>query len=119
MGDVFALGGRLYKFDYSRGMKAYVTEAKDSTPTIPPWFSEQLPLSYELAIEIGKFRAKFGEMVSGCIKKTKAKPLLRKGALPKEAKELLDAMPIDNNAKHSVFGYFVEQLVVCRCSTNR
>ncbi|EQD48776.1 DEAD/H associated domain protein [mine drainage metagenome] len=62
-GDIFTLGGRLYRFEYARSMKCYVTEAKTSSPTIPPWFSEQLPLSYELAIEIGKFRAEFSSLL--------------------------------------------------------
>ncbi len=110
-GDVFTLGGRLYRFEYTRGMKAFVTEAHDSAPTIPPWFSEQLPLSYELAVEIGKFRGEFSTIVLNCIKKTKVKSLLRKGALPKEAKEFLDKLPIDDNAKRAIFGYFVEQLL--------
>ncbi len=117
-GDVFTLGGRMYRFEYTRGMKAYVTEAKDSAPTIPPWFSEQLPLSYELAIEIGRFRATFGEIVSACIKKAKIKSLLKAGAIPDEAKEFLDTLPIDENAKRAIFGYFVEQLLFTKMLPN-
>jgi ATP-dependent helicase Lhr and Lhr-like helicase len=57
-GDIFALGGRLYQFEYAKEMNCYVTDAQTKSPTIPPWYSEQLPLSYELALEIGEFRAK-------------------------------------------------------------
>ncbi len=52
-GDIFTLGGKLYKFEYAKAMKCYVTQAQASSPTIPPWFSEQLPLSFELATRIG------------------------------------------------------------------
>ncbi len=55
-GDIFVLGGQKYQFLYSRGMKAYVRGDISSNPTIPSWFSEMLPLNFELALEIGKFR---------------------------------------------------------------
>ncbi len=119
-GDVFTLGGRLYRFEHSRGMKAFVTEAKDSAPTIPPWFSEQLPLSYELAMEIGKFREEFGKAVAESIKKKMMRPLRRKAGIPDKARELLDRMPIDENAKQAMFGYFAEQLLFAKeVPTNR
>lgn len=110
-GDIFTLGGRLYGFEYSRGTKCYVTEANANAPTIPPWFSEQLPLSYELAIEIGKFRSAFSQIVERGIAKAKVKALIRKGALTGEADGFLSALPIDSNAKSAIFGYFVEQLL--------
>ncbi len=55
-GDVFVLGGQKYKFLYTRGMKAYVQADVSQNPTIPSWFSEMMPLSFDLAISIGKFR---------------------------------------------------------------
>ncbi|RLI99753.1 MAG: ATP-dependent helicase [Candidatus Aenigmatarchaeota archaeon] len=55
-GDKFVLGGRVYEFVSARGVKAKVRPAFDSKPTVPAWFSEQLPLSFDLAKEIGKFR---------------------------------------------------------------
>jgi len=55
-GDVFVLGGKKYQFNYTRGMKAYVSSAVKRNPTIPSWFSEMLPLSFESAMEIGRFR---------------------------------------------------------------
>ena len=113
-GDVFTLGGRLYKFEYSRGMKAFVTEAADTAPTIPPWFSEQLPLSYELAVEIGKFREEFSRVVGDSIKKRWIMPTSNKGALPDKVRELLDKMPMDENAKRAMLGYFAEQLLFAK-----
>jgi len=55
-GDVFVLGGHKYQFAYTRGMKAYVRGSVQRQPTIPAWFSEMLPLSFDLALEIARFR---------------------------------------------------------------
>lgn len=62
-GDVFVLGGQKYQFLYSRGMKAFVKADISKNPTIPSWFSEQLPLSFDSAVEIGKFRKLIGERI--------------------------------------------------------
>jgi len=55
--DRFVLGGNVYAFKFSRGMVAQVTSASGQKPTIPSWFSESLPLSFDLANGIQKFRA--------------------------------------------------------------
>src|SRR3989344_5544571 len=55
-GDIFVLGGHKYQFLYTRGMKAYVRANVSKNPTIPSWFSEMLPLSFDLACGIGRFR---------------------------------------------------------------
>jgi ATP-dependent Lhr-like helicase len=112
--DIFTLGGRLYKFEYSRGMNCYVSEAKSSTPTIPPWFSEQLPLSFELAEQIGEFRAQFSGLLKNYIKKNKIRSVPQLGEMPKEIDEYLDALPIDENSKAALFGYFMEQLLFAK-----
>lgn len=62
-GDRFVLGGRVYEFVSARGLKVKVRPAYDQKPTVPSWFSEMLPLSYELALEVGKFREKFFRMI--------------------------------------------------------
>ena len=62
-GDIFVLAGNTYEFIRSSGMRIIVNPAPDSAPTIPSWFSEQLPLSFDLAMEIGKFRRKMAEMI--------------------------------------------------------
>ncbi len=54
-GDRFVLGGKTYEFVHSRGNKVYV-DVSTGKPTIPSWFSEMLPLSYELALDIERFR---------------------------------------------------------------
>jgi ATP-dependent Lhr-like helicase len=105
-GDIFTLGGRLYKFEYAKGMRCYVTLATSSSPTIPPWFSEQLPLSYELAMEIGKFRGSISSEISKHFKKSALK---LKSKMPKKVKTLLSSLPIDSNASEAIYNYFVEQ----------
>jgi ATP-dependent Lhr-like helicase len=111
-GDVFTLGGKLYRFDHSSGMRCYVDEANASAPTIPPWFSEQLPLSFELANHIGEFRGEFAGILGAYIKRRKSRGI-RPASLPKDIDGYLSAMPIDDNAKHAMFGYFMEQLLFC------
>lgn len=57
-GDRFILGGKVYEFVEARGSRAIVKPAFDLKPTVPSWFSEMLPLSYDLAVKIGEFREK-------------------------------------------------------------
>lgn len=55
-GDVFVLGGKKYLYRYTKGMNLYVGSAEHLSPTIPSWFSEMLPLSFDSGLEIGRFR---------------------------------------------------------------
>jgi ATP-dependent Lhr-like helicase len=55
-GDVFVLGGRKYIYMYTKGMNLYVRATVSRSPTIPSWFSEMLPLSFDSANEINRFR---------------------------------------------------------------
>lgn len=68
-GDVFVLGGSKYQYLYSRGMKVYVNTSVQRPPTIPSWFSEMLPLSFDLAMEISRFRKLIGEKIGKVGKK--------------------------------------------------
>jgi ATP-dependent Lhr-like helicase len=105
-GDLFVLGGKVYRFEYSRGMNAYVTPAFSELPTIPPWFSEQLPLSFELALKIGEFRRK----MSIALTKARVKSIkeIEKLLENEEIKKLLD-LPITEDAKKAILQYFIEQ----------
>ena len=60
-GDVFTLGGEKYMFLYSRGMTIQVKPEEKRPPTIPNWVSEMLPLSFDLACEIQRFRKLLAE----------------------------------------------------------
>ncbi len=63
-GDIFVLGGKKYQFLFSQGMKAFVRANVSKNPTIPSWFSEMLPLSFDVALEIGRFRRLVKERLS-------------------------------------------------------
>jgi len=62
-GDLFVLGGRVYEYLHSRGFTAIVRRADGQRPTVPTWFSEMLPLAYDSAIGVGKFRRIVAEML--------------------------------------------------------
>ena len=95
-GDSFVLGGRIYRFNYARGMSVNVSPAS-GPPTIPSWFSEQLPLSFDLAMEIQKFR--------GILEWE-----FKKGRNKKEIIDFIhDYLYLDYNAAHSIYQYFREQ----------
>jgi len=54
-GDVFVLGGQNFEYSYRRGSKVYV-DPTSGRPTVPSWFAERLPLSYDLGREIVAFQ---------------------------------------------------------------
>ena len=62
-GDVFVLGGRTYEFVRSDGYRVIVRRVEHQRPTVPSWFSEMLPLSFDSALEVGKFRRKVNELI--------------------------------------------------------
>ena len=96
-GDVFVLGGEKYEFLYAKGMVAYVKASVMRPPTIPSWFSEMLPLSFDLALEIGRFRKNMNELF--CSKKTK-----------EEIMEFINTyLYVDKYASESIYNYFYEQ----------
>jgi len=96
-GDIFVLGGQVYMFKFARGMVAQVTASTNRPPTVPSWFSEMLPLSYDLALDIGKFRKLLGQKF--CYNKTKEEIL----------KFIDEYLYVDKNAAESLYNYFYEQ----------
>jgi ATP-dependent Lhr-like helicase len=58
-GDVFVLGGDRFAYRYRRGSKVYVDRTSERA-TVPSWYSERLPLSFDLGREIARFQ---GELV--------------------------------------------------------
>ncbi len=62
-GDIFVHGGDTYEFRYTRGMKVYVDPRPEKAPTVPSWFSEMLPLSYDLGKKIGRFNSRVIDMI--------------------------------------------------------
>jgi ATP-dependent helicase Lhr and Lhr-like helicase len=96
-GDVFVLGGNTYRFNYARGMVAQVTATPGRKPTVPSWYSERLPLSYDLAKGICHFR----KLMEEKFKKKRTK------------KEILDFINeylyVDNIAAEALYNYFKDQ----------
>jgi ATP dependent helicase, Lhr family len=66
-GDVFVLGGGTFRFLKMKGMTAIVERAEGERPTVPSWFSEMLPLSFDTAEAVGEFRGggPFRRLASG------------------------------------------------------
>ena len=100
------LGGERYEFSYAKGMVAYVNASVYRPPTIPSWFSEMLPLSFDLALEIGRFRKLMNEMFCG----NKAK---------QEILEFINRfLYVDKNASESIYDYFYEQFNYAEIPSN-
>jgi len=106
-GDVFVLGGNKYEFLFSRGMTAQVRASEQRPPTIPAWFSEMLPLSFDLAMEIGKFRRLMEEKFK--LKKSK-----------EEIIEFINSyLYVDANATNSIYEYFREQYLYAQIPNDK
>ena len=105
-GDTFVLGGNIYRFNYARGMSINVSPSS-GPPTIPSWFSEQLPLSFDLALDIQRFRAIMeGKFYYGRSKE--------------EIMEFIhDYLYVDYNAANSIYHYFREQYLYVGIPSNK
>ena len=95
--DIFVLGGDTYEFRFSRGMVAQVVSSGGKRPTVPSWYSEMLPLSFDLACNIGKFRRYMLDMF---VNNWKKKEIL---------KYIHEYLHVDNNAANAIYDYFKEQ----------
>jgi len=101
-GDVFVLGGKTYMFSYAKNMRCYVERVENLAPTIPPWFSEMLPLNFDLAMRIGELRRKVFER-------------LRNG---EDFKDLINELPADSKSKKAMYRYFIEQYMYSKVIPN-
>ena len=105
-GDTFVLGGRTYRFNYAKGMTINVSPAS-GPPTIPSWFSQQLPLSFDLAMDIQKFRS----FMEARFEYRRSK---------EEIMEFIyDYLYVDDFAANSIYEYFVEQYKYAKIPSNR
>jgi ATP-dependent Lhr-like helicase len=95
-GDIFVLAGKTYQFVRAKQATAFVVPVKEKRPTVPSWFSEQLPLSFELAIEVGKFREKMFE-------------LMKEKSRKEIAQWLLENYPVNEWAAKAITDYFYYQ----------
>jgi len=62
-GDIFVLGGRTYEFVRSEGMRVVVRRVEGVRPTVPSWFSEMLPLSFDSALKVAEFRGYVRDLI--------------------------------------------------------
>ncbi|MFB6126047.1 MAG: ATP-dependent helicase [Halolamina sp.] len=94
-GDVFVLGGSNFEYRYRRGSKVYV-DRTSQRPTVPSWFSERLPLSYDLGREILRFQ---GDLLERLVD----------GGAP-AVREWLRGFPLDENTVRALTRMFEEQV---------
>jgi len=94
-GDVFVLGGSNFEYRYRRGSKVYV-DRTSASPTVPSWFSERLPLAYDLGCEVLAFQETLLEKYE------------RGG--PPAVRHWLREMPIDENAVRALGRMYDEQV---------
>ncbi len=100
-GDLFVLGGRVYEYITSKGFKVIVRPADGARPTVPSWFSEMLPLAYDSALEVGRFRRLVAE---------KIQTMSREKVIEWLTKEYL----LQPHAAESIYEYVREQLLFTR-----
>ncbi len=96
-GDIFVLGGQKYQFLYSKGMQVYVNASVMASPTIPSWFSEMLPISFDLANAIQGFRRLIDQ---------KFESKKRKQEIVKFISEYLY---VNRTTASAIYSYFYEQ----------
>ncbi|WP_248516945.1 ATP-dependent helicase [Salinarchaeum laminariae] len=94
-GDVFVLGGDRFEYRYRRGSKVYV-DPTSSRPTVPSWYSERLPLSFDLGREILTFQQSLTEVLEN------------RG--PAAARTWLREFPLDDNTVRALVRFFETQL---------
>ncbi|CCQ35985.1 ATP-dependent DNA helicase [Natronomonas moolapensis 8.8.11] len=94
-GDVFVLGGSNYEYRYRRGSKVYV-DPTNARPTVPSWFSERLPLSYDLGREVLRFQREVLERMAS--------------AGPPGVRRWLREFPLDENTVRALTRMFDTQL---------
>jgi ATP-dependent Lhr-like helicase len=105
-GDTFVLGGRVYQFKYARGMTVTVIPSS-STPSIPSWISEQLPLSYDLAMSIQNFRSIMDWKIDIGLKEEEIINYIK------------DYLYVDENSANSIYYYFLEQYLYSEIPSNK
>ncbi len=97
-GDVFVLSGRTFRVLRIEPTRVVVTPAEGERPTVPTWFSEMLPLAYDSALEVGKFRRIVAELIR---------------TLPRDevVKWLVENYGIEIHAANYIYDYILEQML--------
>ena len=96
-GDVFVLGARSYEVLRITHSKVVVRDALGKRPTVPSWAGEMLPRSYDLSIEVGKFR----QFVETSV---------RENGEGRTIEILMKEYYLDYNGARSIVSYIKEQM---------
>jgi ATP-dependent Lhr-like helicase len=94
-GDVFVLGGQNYEYSYRRGSKVYV-DPTNARATVPSWYSERLPLSYDLGREVLTFQRELCDRLES--------------DGPPEVRRWLREFPLDENTVRAITRMFDAQV---------
>ncbi|MDR0778198.1 MAG: winged helix DNA-binding domain-containing protein, partial [Methanomassiliicoccaceae archaeon] len=92
--DIFVLGGRSFEFVRTKGMSAFVKEATGRKPTVPSWAGEMLPRSFDLSMEVAKFRGELAHRIEND---------------DIDLIDLCNEFDIDEGSARSIVSYFKEQ----------
>ncbi len=105
--DIFVLGGKTYEFEKSRGMTVFVKDAQGRRPTVPSWSGEMLPRSFDLSVDIGKFRGHVAKLIKAEKKAGEVED------------RLMDDYKLDEGSAKSLYNYFKEQMGVAHVPTDK
>jgi len=96
--DIIVLGGKTYRVLSIHPTTVVVEPAEGERPTVPSWFSEMLPLAYDSALEVGRFRRVVAEMMN---------------ILPKEKviEWLINTYDIERHAAEYIYDYIYQQIL--------
>ncbi len=97
-GDIFVLGGRTYEYVRGDVNRIYVKRVEGIRPTVPSWFSEMLPLAFDSALEVARFRRIVSEMITEYPK-------------IKVIEWLINEYLLEPHAAEAIYEYFMEQLL--------
>lgn len=97
-GDIFVLGGRTYEYVRGDINRIYVRRVEGVRPTVPSWFSEMLPLAFDSALEVGRFRRIVYELM---MEKPREEVI----------RWLIKEYNLEPHAAEAIYDYFMEQVL--------
>ncbi|HID73565.1 MAG TPA: hypothetical protein EYP43_00790, partial [Thermoplasmata archaeon] len=107
-GDIFLLGGKTYELTSVRGNRVYVRDAHGRKPTIPSWTGEMLPRTFDLSVEVGRFRERLSRMILEGVDEGEIE------------RYLMEEFHTDHGSARSVILYFRQQMrMIERVPTHR
>jgi ATP-dependent Lhr-like helicase len=105
-GDIFVLGGRSYEFIKTKGTKAFVKSASGRKPTVPSWTGELLPRSFDLSVQVGRFRGEMDERLGNATDQEISAWLMKE-------------FDVDEGSATTIINYFKEQRMVAKIPTDK